>query len=67
MILAASGFFEILEAMVAEFFAPGQGVAWLGGQGDEWDAQNDMLAALLGAVVMMALTALVRQGRKPPQ
>lgn len=67
MILAASGLFEILEAMVAEFFAPGQGVAWLGGQGDEWDAQNDMLAALLGAVAMMALTALVRRSKKPAQ
>ncbi len=54
MILAMSGFFEILESIVAETIAPGKGVDWLGGQGDEWDAQNDMLAALLGALVMMA-------------
>ncbi|HJT45946.1 MAG TPA: DUF2238 domain-containing protein, partial [Chthoniobacterales bacterium] len=41
IILAVSGFFEILESIVAEIVAPGQGVNWLGGQGDEWDAQND--------------------------
>src|SRR2546427_4849225 len=45
IILAVSGFFEILESIVAEIVAPGQGVNWLGGQGDEWDAQNDMLSA----------------------
>jgi len=67
MILGGSGFFEVLEAIAAEGLAQGQGVAWLGGQGDEWDAQNDMLAALLGAVAMMALTALVKRSRKPAQ
>src|SRR6184192_2033907 len=58
IILAISGFFEILESIVAEIIAPGKGVEWLGGQGDEWDAQNDMLSALLGAFVMMAGIAL---------
>ena len=59
IILAISGFFEILESIVAETVAPGKGVEWLGGQGDEWDAQNDMLAALLGAFVMMAAVRLI--------
>jgi putative membrane protein len=58
IILATSGFFEILESIVAEIIAPGKGVDWLGGQGDEWDAQNDMLSALLGSLVMMAGVAL---------
>ena len=63
IILAISGFFEILESIVAETVAPGKGVEWLGGQGDEWDAQNDMLAALLGAFVMMAaVTLITRKG-----
>jgi len=44
--------------MVAEIVAPGKGVDWLGGQGDEWDAQNDMLSAFLGALAMMAAVAL---------
>lgn len=58
IILAVSGFFEILESIVAEIVAPGQGVNWLGGQGDQWDAQNDMLSAMLGALIMMAAVAL---------
>ena len=58
-ILAASGLFEILESIVAEIIAPGKGVDWLGGQGDEWDAQNDMLSALLGALFTMAIVALL--------
>ena len=58
LILALSGLFEILESIVAESVAPGQGVNWLGGQGDEWDAQNDMLAAFVGAVIMMSVVAV---------
>ena len=64
-ILAVSGFFEIIESIVAAIVAPGQGVEWLGGQGDEWDAQNDMIAATLGAATMMAAVALTQ--RKPEQ
>ena len=61
IILAVSGLFEILESVVAEIIAPGKGVEWLGGQGDEWDAQNDMLSALLGSLVMMAAVALTNR------
>jgi putative membrane protein len=63
VILAVSGVFEIIESIVAELVAPGKGVEWLGGQGDEWDAQNDMLAATLGAGMMMALVAVTRPKR----
>jgi putative membrane protein len=59
VILAASGLFEILESMVAEIFAPGKGADWLGARGDEWDAQNDMLSAFIGAGLMMAVVALI--------
>ena len=62
LILAVSGIFEIIEGTVAEIVAPGKGVEWLGGQGDEWDAQNDMLAAIIGATMMMALVGMA--GRK---
>ena len=64
IILAVSGFFEILESIVAEIFAPGRGVNWLGGQGDEWDAQNDMLSAMLGALTMMGIVALTTRKRE---
>jgi putative membrane protein len=63
VILAVSGFFEIIESIVAETIAPGKGVDWLGGQGDEWDAQNDMLAAAIGASMMMALVAMIERKR----
>ena len=63
-ILAVSGIFEAVESAVAEVIAPGEGVAWLGGQGDEWDAQNDMLAAGIGAFLMMALVALFERSSR---
>lgn len=58
VILAVSGLFEIIESIVAEIVAPGQGVNWLAGQGDEWDAQNDMLSAFAGSLLMVAAIAL---------
>jgi putative membrane protein len=64
IILAIGGFFEILEGIVAEIIAPGKGVEWLGGQGDEWDAQNDMLSAFLGSLTMMAVVLFTNRKRK---
>jgi putative membrane protein len=64
IILATSGFFEIVESIVAEIVAPGQGVKWLGGQGDIWDAQNDMLSAFLGAVLMMSVVTWSERRRE---
>src|SRR5207249_10714219 len=61
IILGVSGLFEIIESMVAEIVAPGKGVAWLGGQGDEWDAQNDMLSAFAGSLLMMGVVAVVER------
>jgi putative membrane protein len=52
--LAQSGLFEIVEAVVAQIVSPELGAAYLGTQGDEWDAQKDMLAALSGALLCMA-------------
>ena len=56
LMLAASVCFEVIEAVVAELVSPGSGPAWLGAQGDEWDAQLDMAMALLGALVAMLIT-----------
>lgn len=63
IVIAASGVFEIIESTTAEIVSPGSGVVWLGGQGDEWDAQNDMLAAALGATVMALLVWIF--GKEP--
>lgn len=54
---ALSGFFEILEAIIAQIVHPELGTAYLGTQGDMWDAQRDMASAFLGAfIVALCLT-----------
>ena len=54
-ILAQSGFFEVVEAVVASSVSPELGSTYLGTQGDEWDAQKDMAAALAGALLTMSV------------
>jgi putative membrane protein len=62
--LAQSGLFEIVEAVVAQVVSPELGAAYLGTQGDVWDAQNDMIAATVGAVLCMAILFFsMRSGR----
>lgn len=56
MVLGFSGFYEALEAVVAVAVSPELGAAYLGTQGDEWDAQKDTALAALGAIVAMAVT-----------
>jgi putative membrane protein len=60
-ILAQSGLFELTEAAVAQTVSPELGTAYLGTQGDEWDAQKDMMAALTGAVMMASLIWLIER------
>jgi len=67
IILAVSGCFEIIESIVAEIVAPGKGVQWLGGQGDEWDAQNDMVSALVGSLLMVGVVALLQRTEARPR
>ncbi len=55
-ILALSGFFEIIESWVALLVRPELGEAYLGTQGDEWDAQKDMTVAVIGAFLTIMLT-----------
>ncbi len=60
-IVALGSFFEIVEAIVAQIVSPELGAAYLGTQGDMWDAQQDMAAATLGAILMTVITI----GRRP--
>jgi putative membrane protein len=53
-VLGFSGFYEALEGLVAFVVSPELGSAYLGTQGDEWDAQKDTALALAGAVIAMA-------------
>ncbi len=61
--LAFSALYEIMEMVIATLVAPGTGDAWLGTQGDIWDAQKDMGLAALGALICMVITATVRTMR----
>jgi len=51
MIVTISTVYEILEWFAVIIFQPELGAAFLGTQGDIWDAQQDTLAAMLGALV----------------
>jgi putative membrane protein len=57
--LAFSAIYELIEWATAEFVNPAAGLAFLGAQGDIWDAQKDMAMAGLGAVIAMAVTLAV--------
>ncbi len=46
--------YEIVEWLVASIVDPAAGAAYLGTQGDPWDAQKDMGLALLGAFLASA-------------
>ncbi len=61
LVLAFSGFYEVMEGVVAMIVSPELGAAYLGTQGDEWDAHHDMFLALSGAVTAMAVTATVNR------
>ena len=62
-VLGFSGFYEGLEAATAMTVSPELGAAYLGTQGDEWDATKDMMLALAGAVLAMAGVGLRRRRR----
>lgn len=58
LVLAFSAIYEIIEWLVASQVDPAAGLAFLGAQGDVWDAQKDMLVAGIGAFVTMGMVAL---------
>ena len=59
--LGLSGLWEVLESWVARIVSPQLGDAYLGSQGDIWDAQQDMTAAFAGALLCAALTAFAQR------
>jgi putative membrane protein len=65
LVLAVSSVFEVIESIIAESVSPGTGPDWLGAQGDEWDAQQDMIMATLGAGFALLITWRRERGRWP--
>jgi putative membrane protein len=66
-VLGFSGFYEALEGAAAVVVSPELGLAFLGTQGDIWDAQKDTALAFAGSIIAMVFTWLVdrrKGGRK---
>lgn len=59
VVLAVAAFWELLEWWVTLVAASDVGQAFLGSQGDIWDAQWDMFLAQVGAMVMLPLLGAV--------
>jgi putative membrane protein len=57
--MSTSMMFELFEWGAAELFGGELGMAYLGTQGDVWDAHKDMALASLGAFIAMQITALL--------
>lgn len=54
-IMAIAASYEIIEWQFAVIEGGDAGIEFLGSQGDEWDAQQDMLADTLGALAALVL------------
>lgn len=59
-VMSHSVIYELVEWVAALIVAPDLGDAYLGTQGDPWDAQQDMALATLGAIVSTLLLQLIR-------
>lgn len=59
--LSFSAAYELVEWLVADIFFPSEGTAYLGTQGDVWDAQKDMGLAFSGAVLAMILFKIFKK------
>lgn len=59
--LSVSGLYELIEWAVADVFFQAQGAAYLGTQGDIWDAQKDMFLATLGAVLATSIVSSLKK------
>lgn len=57
--ISSSAIYELVEWGAAEIFGEDIGIAYLGTQGDVWDAQKDMALASLGAFIAIIITALI--------
>ncbi len=62
--LSVSGLYELIEWGVADVFFKEQGAAYLGSQGDVWDAQKDMFLATLGAILATSIVSTLKKTMK---
>ena len=55
IVISTSTIYELLEWLAALVFGGDLGIAYLGTQGDVWDAQKDMALALVGSLLATLL------------
>lgn len=63
LLMALSMLYELIEWGAALMFGGDLGMAFLGTQGDEWDAQKDMALASLGALIAVVGIAIINSRR----
>jgi len=59
IISSFAGFYEIVEWTAASVVDPEAGAAFLGSQGDIWDAQKDMLLAIVGSLGTLMIVMMI--------
>lgn len=59
--MSVSAFYELIEWAVADVFFKEQGAAYLGTQGDIWDAQKDIFLAFSGAILATTIVSLIKR------
>ena len=59
--LSIGSLYELIEWAVADIFFPEQGMAYLGTQGDVWDAQKDIALAVLGALLATTILSAIKR------
>jgi putative membrane protein len=64
--LSLSSLYEILEWGAAEILDPEAILAFLGTQGDVFDAQKDAVLAAAGVTLGLAITAMLERGAEKP-
>ncbi len=59
--LSISAFYELIEWAVADVFFKAQGDAYLGTQGDIWDAQKDIFLAFIGSIIATTIVTIIKK------
>jgi putative membrane protein len=59
--MSISALYELVEWAVADIFFKAQGDAYLGTQGDIWDAQKDIFLAFSGAILATTIVSLIKR------
>ena len=62
--MSTSMLYELIEWGAAVLFGAGS-AAYIGSQGDVWDAQKDMSLATIGALISMGITLLINMKTQP--